>query len=81
MQLCYSKSGTGTIADAMSCHFSSMNQDILQVIFKRNTPGVDCYNYAKCCTLEGLVVIFQVDLPATSLLDLLMISNQLFLQI
>jgi hypothetical protein len=34
-----------------------MNQDIPQTIFKRNTPGVDCCNYAKCCTLEGIMAI------------------------
>jgi hypothetical protein len=57
MQLHYSKSGTSTIADAMSCHFSATNWDILQAIFKRNTPGVDWYNCAKSCMLEGLMVI------------------------
>jgi hypothetical protein len=81
MQLHYSKSDTGTIADAMSCHFSGTNRDILQAIFKRNTPGVDCCNYAKCCTLEGLMAILQVDLSTTSLLDLVTRSNQLFLKI
>jgi hypothetical protein len=81
MQLCCSKSNTSIIADAMSCHFSATNQDILQVIFQRNTPGVDCCNCAKCYTLEGLVAILQVDLLATSLLDLTMGSSQLFLKI
>ena len=80
-QLCCSKSGTGTIADAMSFHFSGMNWDILQAIFKRNTLGVDCCNCAKCCMLEGLVAILLVDLPATSLLDLTTRSSQLYLKI
>ena len=81
MQLCCSKSGTSTIADAMSYHFSGMNRDILQAIFKRNTPGVDCCNCAKCCTLEGLVAILRVNLLATSLLDLTMRSRRLFLKL
>jgi hypothetical protein len=50
-QLCCSQSSTGTIADPMSCQFSDMNWDILQAIFKWNSPSVDCCNCAMYCPL------------------------------
>jgi hypothetical protein len=59
----------------MSCHFSGTNWDILQAIFKRNSFGVDCCNCALCYPLEDLVVTLQVNLLATSLLNLMTRSS------
>jgi hypothetical protein len=58
-----------------------MNRYILQAIFKRNTPAVDCCNCAMCYPLEDLMAILQVNLPVTSLLDLVTRNSQLFLKI
>ena len=81
MQLHCSQSDIGTIADPMSCHFSGTNRDILQAIFKRNSPGVDSCNCALCCLLEDLMATLQVNLPVMSLIDLATGSSQLFLKI
>ena len=81
MQLHCSKSDTGTIVDAMSCHFSGMNRDILQAILNRNTPSIDYCNCAKCYMMESLVAILLVDVPAMSLPNLATRRSQLLLKI